>query len=146
MLNNKIYWFTGQPGSGKTTLAKELENRLNGILFDGDEIRNILGNTSNELYSTKNRYENSKFITNLVRVIFIKCNQNIIVSTVSPFRELRERLKKDYPVIEIYCHTQDIRGKEKYFIKNYEKPLSNFIDINTSELSIKEAINEILPI
>ena len=40
-----IYWFTGQPGSGKTTLAVELIKHLdNPIHVDGDNLRDILKN------------------------------------------------------------------------------------------------------
>ncbi len=38
-----IYWLTGQPGSGKTTLANWMISALQGdaILVDGDDIREI---------------------------------------------------------------------------------------------------------
>ena len=42
-----IYWFTGQPGAGKTTLSKQLKDYLhpsNTILVDGCYIRNIFQN------------------------------------------------------------------------------------------------------
>ena len=42
-----IYWFTGQPGAGKTTLAKHLMDNLgedNPIHIDGDDLRDIFQN------------------------------------------------------------------------------------------------------
>jgi adenylylsulfate kinase len=42
-----IYWFTGQPGAGKTTLAKKLVEYLNvgnTIHIDGDDLRDIFKN------------------------------------------------------------------------------------------------------
>lgn len=51
---------------------------------------------------------------------------------VSPFKQLRDNLKKKTKVVEIYVHTSDIRGRENFFVKNYEQPVSNFIDINTT--------------
>ena len=42
-----IYWFTGQPGSGKTTLANALMERLNTknmLHIDGDGLRDIFKN------------------------------------------------------------------------------------------------------
>ena len=42
-----IYWFTGQPGAGKTTLAKHLVNYFennNVIHVDGDDLRDIFQN------------------------------------------------------------------------------------------------------
>ena len=51
--NNQIIWLTGQPGSGKTTLANALkakfESTTNKVLIvDGDDLRNI---TTNKDYS-----------------------------------------------------------------------------------------------
>ena len=55
MINDKIIWLTGQPGSGKTTLANELKNRIEKnskdvMIVDGDDLRNI---TTNKDYSRK---------------------------------------------------------------------------------------------
>jgi adenylylsulfate kinase len=50
-----IYWFTGQPGSGKTTLAKKLQNwlqtdkknwRKTVFHIDGDQLRELFPNTN----------------------------------------------------------------------------------------------------
>ena len=55
-----IYWFTGQPGAGKTVLSKalreylEINHHKNVMHVDGDDIREIfdkkLGNQIKELY------------------------------------------------------------------------------------------------
>lgn len=42
-----IIWIMGLAGSGKTTLAKELRNRLqNSIYIDGDEFREVFGSVN----------------------------------------------------------------------------------------------------
>ena len=56
-----VIWFTGQPGSGKTTLAEELITRLNQpniIHIDGDEIRKTLARTTADDYSQDGRFRN----------------------------------------------------------------------------------------
>ena len=56
-----VIWFTGQPGSGKTTLAEELITRLNHpkiIHIDGDDIRKTLARTDAEDYSRDGRFKN----------------------------------------------------------------------------------------
>jgi len=50
---------------------------------------------------------------------------------VSPYRDLREEFKKRSDVREIYVHTKEIRGREDFHV-DYEEPIDNFIDIDTS--------------
>ena len=56
-----IYWFTGQPGAGKTTLAKalkenlEMQNLKEVVHIDGDDIRAIFNNKD---YSRAGREKN----------------------------------------------------------------------------------------
>ena len=52
-------------------------------------------------------------------------------------------LKMERNIAEFYCHTTDIRGKEDYFVEDYEPPLHNFTDINTNK-SIEECLDEVL--
>ena len=146
-----ILWFTGQPGSGKTTLAEKFINdkliwfmRIQShriIHIDGDDLREIIHNKD---YSEQGRRENIKLAMNMARFLDDK-GYLVIVSMVSPYRDQREELKKERKVAEFYCHTTEIRGKEDYFVDNYEPPLHNFTDIDTNK-SIEECVNEILDV
>lgn len=142
MIDHKIVWFTGQPGSGKTTLATELKLRLekksfNVIIVDGDDLRNI---TTNKDYSRKGREENIKTAQKIAKFVFNK-NFFTIVSLVAPYRSLRENFKNDVPVLEVYLVTSDIRGREHFFASDYQKPNSNFLEIDTGENSINQCID-----
>ena len=69
----KIYWFTGQPGAGKTTLAKGLMNRLSLVNFvhvDGDDIRDIFQNKD---YSENGRRQNIQKAQDIAQ--FFKCQR-----------------------------------------------------------------------
>jgi len=138
-----IFWFTGQPGSGKTTLALELMKRVeNPIHIDGDNLREIFKNFD---YTPKGRRLNIENVITIARFLD-HMEYNIIISVVAPFRELRESLKKTNKVTEIYVHTNRIRGREHYFSKNYEKPINNYIDMDTTDLSPTECIQKLLDI
>ena len=147
-----ILWFTGQPGSGKTTLANEIQGRpvyLNTFgdksyenkIFhiDGDDLRDIVDNKD---YSEEGRRENIKLAMNMAKVLDNK-GFTVIVSLVSPYRDQREELKMERNIGEFYLHTTEIRGKEDYFVEDYEPPLHNFTDIDTNK-PIEECIDEVL--
>lgn len=138
-----IYWFTGQPGSGKTTLALELIKLLkNPIHIDGDNLRDILKNYD---YTDNGRKKNIENVITIARFLDHK-NYDVVISVVAPFRHLRENLKETNNVKEFYIHTDNKRGRENYFCKNYEKPEKNYIDIDTTKDTIQESINKIIKI
>jgi hypothetical protein len=74
---------------------------------------------------------------------------DVIVSLVAPYKEVRESFKADMDseLIEIYVHTEELRGRESNHVSDYEQPTDNFIDIDTTEVepisSLLEIINQI---
>ena len=137
-----IIWFTGQPGSGKTTLAKEIISKFNHdkvIHIDGDDLRKVLDNKD---YSEKGRRKNVQFAIDMAKVMESK-NYSVVVSMVSPYRDMREKLKSETNVVEFFCHTGKIRGKEEYFVRDYQPPLEDFTDIVTDK-SLEESVDEVL--
>ena len=146
-----ILWFTGQPGSGKTTLAERfIKDKLIGFMkiqpvrivhIDGDDLREVVDNKD---YSDKGRRENITLAMNIARFMDNK-GFIVIVSLVSPYRDLREELKMERNIAEFYLHTTEIRGKEDYFAEGYEPPIHNFTDIDTNK-PIEECVDEILDV
>ena len=138
-----IYWFTGQPGSGKTVLANLLKERFlpHAFRIDGDEMRDLF---SNKDYSIKGRITN---IDTAQKISHYLHNQgkDVIVSLVSPYLDQREEFKTllDWQIREIYVHynTLDIkRGKEKYHVDNFGIPKKDFIDADTTKIVEIESI------
>jgi adenylylsulfate kinase-like enzyme len=68
----------------------------------------------------------------------------VVASFVSPFRAQREEFKEHGNVVEIYVHTNSERGREQYFVKDYEPPLENFVDIDTTSANVADCIEKIL--
>jgi adenylylsulfate kinase-like enzyme len=143
-----IIWLTGQPGSGKTTLANSIMDTLTSenlnlkiINLDGDDLRTI---NKNKDYSKEGRIKNISTAISIVRFLANK-NYLCVVSLVAPYKFLRDELKEEFSFLEVYLHTSKIRGREDFFAKDYEIPTDiNTLTIDTGKLTIKESAHEIL--
>ena len=130
-----IYWFYGQPGSGKTTLAKALLNKINAIHVDGDDVRSIFNNQD---YSKEGRIKNLTLINNIVRFLDHK-NFDVLVSVVSPYQEIRDQML-DLNIKYFYVCTSEIRGKEQFFVKDLEIGKNDII-LDTTNKSVDEVLS-----
>jgi len=163
----KVVWLTGLSGSGKTTIALQLEKELYKLGFlvqilDGDNIR--AGINNNLSFSEGDRTENVRRIAEVSK-LFLNCGIITINCFVSPTTKMRQIAKKiigkeNYYEIFINadletCEKRDVKGLYKKArngeIKNftgidseYEKPNNPSLEINTSQLSIEESIEIIL--
>lgn len=128
-----IYWLTGQPGSGKTTLSTWIQASFpnKSMVIDGDDIREIFVNKD---YSEEGRKKNIEKAQTLSKFLHHK-GYTVIVSLVSPYREQREDFKKEMGdnIIEIYVHTTNDRGRNHYHVSDYQEPIENFIDCDTTD-------------
>jgi len=143
-----IYLFTGQPHSGKTTLAKWLrkailESKPSKEVFhiDGDDLRRI---NINQDYSEQGRKINIGQGFAIAKYLDEYARYDVILSMVAPYKEMRDELKENAEVIEIYVHTTNIRGRENFHVENYQPPTNYFIDIDTTNISEFESLNELL--
>jgi bifunctional enzyme CysN/CysC len=89
-------WFTGLSGSGKSTVAVELERRLVELgrpayLLDGDNLRH--GLNSNLGFSAEDRAENVRRVGEVAK-LFADAGLIAVVSLVSPYRADRDRVRE----------------------------------------------------
>jgi adenylylsulfate kinase len=137
-----IFWFTGQPGHGKTVLANALKQTLDNVFhIDGDDLRAIFANTD---YSEAGRRKNINLAQQLAHFLHNK-ECNVVVSLVSPYKDQRDEFKTKLgnSIQEIYVHTTEIRGRENFHVNEYQKPTEDFIDIDTTNISVEECILKI---
>ncbi len=138
-----IYYLIGQPHAGKTTLSKLLKQHLypqNIIQIDGDDLRDIFQNKD---YSEEGRRNNIRRAQDIAMFLNAK-GIDVIMSLVSPYKDLRDELKEKSDVVEVYLHTDDIRGREEFHVENYEKPTEDFIDLDTTGVSELKSIGELI--
>ena len=138
-----IYWLTGQPGAGKTVLAKMLHsNRLLDFHIDGDDLREL---TNNKNYGIEGRVQNVATAQKIAHNLHNQ-GRNVVVSLVSPYIDQREEFKQMLgdELVEIYVHTSEERGREQYHVKGYQPPLNNFIDVDTTHDEPEESYRKII--
>jgi adenylylsulfate kinase-like enzyme len=142
-----IYWFTGQPSHGKTTLAKllvsYLENKGRNVFhIDGDDLRGL---TENQNYSKAGRIDNVNSAQKIAHYLHNK-GYEVVVSLVSPYISQREVFKDllGYDLHEFYVHTQEVRERDAYKSLDYEKPITNYINVDTTAISPEQSLEKII--
>ena len=159
-------WFTGLSGSGKSSLANEVEKKLvamgkHTMLLDGDNIRH--GLSRNLGFKEGDRVEN---IRRIAEVSKLMNNAGLIVLTafISPFEKDRQAAKEiigdDF--FEIYlstpieeCEKRDVKGLYKKaragVVANftgvsspYEEPSNPDITIDTSENNLSTSTSMVV--
>ena len=169
LLNQKgvTIWLTGLSGSGKSTIAVELEhalieNRHQAYILDGDNIRH--GLNKNLGFSPEDRTENIRRIGEVAK-LFTDAGIITITAFISPYREDRDavrRLLNDGEFIEVYvkcpldvCEERDTKGLYKKArageVKDftgisapYEEPLNPELTIDSSKLTVEESTRAVL--
>ncbi|ONM48929.1 adenylyl-sulfate kinase [Nocardia donostiensis] len=117
-------WLTGLSGSGKSSVAVELERRLvaagrPAFLLDGDNLRH--GLNSDLGFGAADRVENVRRVGEVAR-LFAEAGVVAIVSLISPYLADRERVRAVHdaagiPFVEVYvdtplsvCESRDPKG------------------------------------
>ena len=104
-----VVWFTGLPGSGKSTTAYGVERALfelgcQAYVLDGDNVRHGL---SGDLgFSPEHRSEHLRRVAELSRLVY-DSGMIVLCAFVSPTRASRDKVRALIPAgafFETYCH------------------------------------------
>jgi adenylyl-sulfate kinase len=123
-------WFTGLPSSGKSTLARKveevlLERGMNVEVLDGDEVR--------ETFSKGLGFSKEDRDTNIRRIGFVAklLSRNgtvAITAAISPYRETRDEMRKAIGrFVEVYVQCPIDVLKERDVKGLYKKALAGEI-------------------
>ena len=162
-----VLWFTGLSGSGKSTIAHVLEERMyqknvRTYVLDGDNVRK--GLNKNLGFSQEDREENIRRIGEVTK-LFMDCGIIMMAAFISPYRKDRDAVRnmvdKD-EFIEVYvkcpvevCEKRDVKGLYKKaregVIPNftgisapYEEPKNPEIVIETDKISLEESVDFVM--
>jgi adenylylsulfate kinase-like enzyme len=136
-----IIWITGLPGSGKTSLARELEDsdKMRFAVVDGDVIRKYWPQS----FSVGGRMDNVFNAQALACFLHEECF-DAIVAMISPFKLQRDTFKRDNDnVLEVYL-TGRGHWDESYGKNVYEPPQEQCLTIDMKRTSIEEARDLVL--
>ncbi len=165
--NAKVIWLTGLSGSGKSTIAEQLEKILHAkgnltMLLDGDNIRSGINN--NLSFSDADRIENIRRIAEVSKLL-LNCGIITINSFVSPTNEIRKMAKQligENDFLEIYinaplevCEARDVKGLYKKaraglipdftgITSPFEAPENPNLEIRTDQMEIEESVKMLL--
>ena len=162
-----VIWLTGLSGSGKSTIAHALEqkllnNNIHTVVLDGDKIRK--GLCSDLGFSPEDRRENIRRIGEVAKLFHDACTVTI-VAFISPYREDRQRARRiigDGHFVEVFldcpiavCEKRDAKGLYKRArageIKEftgisapYEAPKNPEIHLHTDSTAIGPCVEKII--
>lgn len=160
--NSFLIFFTGLSGSGKSTIANALEQKLfnsniKTYVLDGDNIRR--GINFDLTFSPEDRSENNRRIGEISK-LFIDAGIVVLAAFVAPYKKDREFIKKtveEENYIEVFvntsldeCERRDVKGLYKKArtgeIKNmtgisapYEAPINPHVEVSEKN-TVKESI------
>jgi len=163
-------WFTGLSGSGKSTIAHGLVERLaeygrNVAFLDGDEIRTHLSKGLG--FSKEDRDTNINRVGYVAGLLAAQ-GGTTIASVISPYRATRDNARKSSKgnFVEVFCDTpieecekRDVKGlyaKARAALAEgkgmgftgvddpYEAPLNPEVTVDTSKLGVAECVEVIV--
>lgn len=111
-LDFMILWLTGNSGAGKTTAAHTIwAYTQNAVWLDGDRMRKVWPGLG---FSGKDRWEQNLRIARLVKLLHDDQDLNVVVSSICPYRDLRDRVREIIPEVQFVFLSGGKEPSEEY--------------------------------
>ena len=162
-----VVWLTGLSGSGKTSTADALENKLHALGYktytlDGDNVRHGLNNDLG--FTDADRVENIRRVAEVAKLM-VDAGLIVITAFISPFiseRKYARQIFADNEFIEVFvdtpievCEARDPKGLYKKarsgqlqnftgIDSEYQKPQNPEIVLESSKKSPEELADYVL--
>jgi len=162
-----VIWLTGLSGSGKSTIANELNTRLfhqnkHSVILDGDNTR--LGINHDLGFTDSDRTENNRRVAEIAK-LFMESGNIAICSFISPFqkdRDLSKQIIGEKNYFEVFvdcsleaCENRDVKGMYKQARKGelvsftgisspYEIPSNPQLIVQTEQLNLEQSVDLLL--
>ncbi len=162
-----VLWFTGLSGSGKSTIAHGVEDRLHRLgvrtyVFDGDNVRH--GLCRDLSFSPEGRAENLRRIGEMVK-LFLDAGILCFAAFISPMRADRQRVREivgQEDFFEVFvncpvevCEARDVKGLYKLARAGkiqeytgvsapYEPPENPDLVLETHRCSVDDCVEKVL--
>jgi adenylylsulfate kinase len=159
-----VLWFTGLSGSGKSTIAERVHQRLVGRgveveYIDGDALREVFPQTGFTREQREEHLRRTGYMASRLAVHGV----TVVASFVSPYRESRDFIRRLAPgFLEIYvatpleeCERRDVkglyararRGEIRHFTgidDPYEAPEHPDLTLDTRALTVDQCVDAVL--
>ncbi len=160
-----VLWFTGLSGSGKSTIADRVAEKLRerGLKIerlDGDTVRKSL--TRDLGFSERDRNENIRRVA-FVAKLLSRNGVGVIASFISPYRKIRNHVREEVTnFVEVYakcpleiCIERDPKGLYKKALNGeienftgvshpYEEPENPEILLETDKKTVDECVEKVI--
>lgn len=167
-ITGRVFWITGMPGSGKSTIADEIKKEFpDFVIIRMDDLRKIV--TPLPTYSDSERDMVYRSIVYIAKILS-ELGHNVIIDATGNlriWRDLARRLIPDFYEIYLKCSLpvcidressrrerygapEDIykKGREGWPVPGltapYEEPLNPEITINTEKISVSESVKIVI--
>ncbi len=162
-----LIWFTGLSGSGKSSIAREVEKRLSKMgskpyVLDGDILRR--GISSDLGFSIKDRNEQVRRAGEIAKM-HVDAGVMVLVALISPISKSRDKVRSMFSnqeFIEVYCRSplsecirRDVKGLYEKAISGdikdltgisspYEEPINPDLLLDTYNKTLKENVDLVI--